>query len=166
VYVDNDPLVLAHARALLTSAPGGACGYVDCDVRHPGRILGEAGEILDFTRPVALIMFGIMGNVTDDDEAVAIVRRLTGALAPGSFLALNDGTGQLDRKGREEAIRIGVEQGSIPYEARTPAQIAGFFDGLELVEPGIVSTSLWRAEATPSGTPQEVDSICGLARKP
>jgi hypothetical protein len=166
VYVDSDPLVLAHARALLTSAPGGACGYIDCDIRDPGRILGEAGEILDLTRPVGLIMFGIMGNVIDDDEAAAIVRRLAGALAPGSFLALNDGTGQLDRKGREEAIRIGVEQGSTPWVARTPGQIAGFFDGLELVEPGVVSTSFWRAEATPSGTPQEVDSTCGLARKP
>jgi O-methyltransferase involved in polyketide biosynthesis len=166
VYVDDDPLVLSHARALLTSAPGGACGYIDCDVRDPGRILGEAGEILDFTRPIALIMFGIMGNVVDDDEAAAIVRRLAGALAPGSFLALNDGTGQLDREGREEAIRVGVELGSTPYVARTPDQIAGFFDGLELVEPGVVSTSLWRPEATPFGTPQEVDSTCGLARKP
>ena len=166
VYVDNDPLVLVHARALLTSGPEGTCGYIDCDVRDPGRILDEAGEILDFTRPVALILFGIMGNVVDDDEAAAIVRRLVGALAPGSFLAFNDGTGQLDRQGREEAIRIGVEQGSTPYVARTPVQIAGFLDGLELVEPGVVSTSLWRAEATAPGTLHEVDSTCGLARKP
>jgi len=162
VYVDNDPLVLVHARALLASGPEGACGYIECDVRDPGRILDEAGTILDFARPTGLIMFGIMGNVVDDDEAAAIVRRLVGALAPGSFLALNDGTGQLDKHGREEAIRIAVEQGSTPYVARTPGQIAGFFDGLELVEPGVVSTSLWRAE----GTPQEVDATCGLARKP
>jgi O-methyltransferase involved in polyketide biosynthesis len=166
VYVDNDPLVLVHARALLTSGPEGACGYIDCDVRDPGRILDEAGAILDFTRPVALILFGLMGNVVDDDEAAAIVRRLVGALAPGSFLALNDGTGQVDRQGREEASRIAVEQGSTPYVARTPGQIAGFFDGLELVEPGVVSTSLWRAEATPFGPSHEVDATCGLARKP
>jgi hypothetical protein len=162
VYVDNDPLVLVHARALLASGPEGACGYIDCDVRDPGRILDEAREVLDFTRPVGLILFGIMGNVVDDDEAAAIVRLLVGALAPGSFLALNDGSGQLDPKGREEALRIAVERGSAPYVTRTPGQIAGFFDGLELVEPGVVSTSLWRA----GGTEHAVDATCGLARKP
>jgi hypothetical protein len=86
-----------------------------------------------------------------------------GALAPGSFLALNDGTGQLDRHGREEAVRVAVERGSTPYVARTPGQIAGFFDGLQLIEPGVVSTSLWWA---PEAAPHEVDATCGLARKP
>jgi SAM-dependent methyltransferase len=165
VYVDNDPLVLTHARALLASGPEGACGYIDCDVRDPGRILDEAGEVLDFTRPVGLVMFGIMGNVVDDDEAAAIVRRLVGALVPGGFLALNDGTGQVDEQGRQEALRIAVEQGSSPYVARTPDQIASFFEGLELIEPGVVSTSLWRTETSSSGTPREVDATCGLARK-
>jgi hypothetical protein len=166
VYVDNDPMVLVHARALLTSDPRGACGYIDCDVRDTGRILGKAADILDFTRPVGLILFGIMGNVIHDDEAAAIVRRLVDALTPGSFVALNDGTGQVDRRGREEALRIAVEQGSEPYVARSPEQIAEFFEGLVLVEPGVVSTSRWRPEATPSGTPDEVDATCGLARKP
>jgi hypothetical protein len=163
VYVDNDPLVLVHARALLASGPEGACGYIECDVRDPGLILDEAGKPLDLARPVGLVMFGIMGNVVDDDEAAAIVRRLVGALAPGSFLALNDGTGQLDRHGREEAVRVAVERGSTPYVARTPGQIAGFFDGLQLIEPGVVSTSLWWA---PEAAPHEVDATCGLARKP
>jgi hypothetical protein len=165
VYVDNDPMVLAHAKALLTSDPRGACGYIDCDVRDPGRILSQATGILDFTRPVALIMFGIMGNVTDDAQAAAIVRQLAGALAPGSFLALNDGTGQVDPRGREEALRIAAEQGSDPYVARTPEEIAAFFEGLELLNPGVVSTSRWRPEAAPSGAPAEVDATCGLARK-
>jgi hypothetical protein len=166
VYVDNDPMVLTHAAALLTSDPQGACGYIDCDVRDPDRILERAAEILDFKRPVALIMFGIMGNVIDDGQAAAIVRQLVDALPPGSFLALNDGTGQVDRQGREEALRIAVEQGSDPYVARTPEEIARFFDGLELIDPGVVSTSLWRPEETPFGTPSEVDATCGLARKP
>jgi hypothetical protein len=166
VYVDNDPMVLTHAEALLTSDPRGACGYIDCDVRDPGRILDRAAEILDFKRPTALIMFGIMGNVIGDGQAAAIVRQLVDALAPGSFLALNDGTGQVDRQGREEALRIAVEQGSEPYVARTPEEIASFFDGLELLDPGVVSTSLWRPEATPFGAPREVDATCGLARKP
>ena len=103
VYVDSDPLVLSHARALLASGPEGACGYIDCDVRDPGR---------------------------------------------------------------QEALRIAVERGSSPYVARTPCEIAAFFDGLELIEPGVVSTSLWRAEASSSGTPHEVDAIRRLARKP
>jgi hypothetical protein len=165
VYVDNDPMVLVHAQALLTSDSRGACGYIDCDVRDPGRILAQAAGILDFSRPVALILFGIMGNVPDDAEAAAIVRRLVGALAPGSFVALNDGTGQVDRQGREEAVRIAAEQGADPYVARTPEQIAGFFEGLELVDPGVVSTSRWRPEPAPSGPPAEVDATCGLARK-
>jgi len=99
-------------------------------------------------------------------RVAAIVRGLAGALAPGSFMALNDGTGQVDPQGRQEALRIAVEQGSDPYVARTPGRIAGFFAGLELLDPGVVSTSRWRPEASPFGTPGEVDATCGLARKP
>ena len=127
VYVDNDPLVLVHARALLASGPEGACGYIECDVRDPGRILDEAGEDPGF-RPAGgrLIMFGIMGNVVDDDEAAAIVRRLTGALAPGSFLALNDGTGQVGqarpRGGDPDRGRAGLGLRMWPARrARSPA---------------------------------------------
>jgi SAM-dependent methyltransferase len=166
VYVDNDPLVLVHARALLVGRPEGRTDYVECDVRDPERILAEAARTLDFDRPIGLIMFGIMGNVVDDDEAAAIVRRFVDALAPGSFLALNDGTGSVDKKAREEAVRIAVERGSTPYIDRSPGQIAGFFTGLDLLEPGIVSTSQWRPEANAFGPPPEVGAACGLGRKP
>ena len=166
VYVDNDPLVLVHARALLVGRPEGRTDYIECDVRDPERILAGAARTLDFTRPIGLIMFGIMGNVVDDDEAYAIVRRFVDALAPGSFLALNDGTGSVDKQAREEAIRIAVERGSTPSIDRSPEQLAEFFTGLELLEPGIVSTSRWRPEATPFGAPPEVDAACGLGRKP
>jgi O-methyltransferase involved in polyketide biosynthesis len=166
VYMDNDPLVLAHAQVLLASTPEGSCRYFDCDVRKPDRVLELAAENLDFDRPIGLILFGILGNVVADGEAKEIVRRLVDALPSGSFLALNDGTGELDRAGREEAIRIAVEQGSSPYVARTPAQIAEFFTGLELLEPGVVSTSQWRPEPTPADPPEAIDSTCGLARKP
>ncbi|WP_370671595.1 SAM-dependent methyltransferase [Actinomadura chibensis] len=165
VYVDNDPLVLLHARALLAGRSEGRTDYIECDVRDPGRILAESARTLDFDRPIGLILFGIMGNVIDDDESLAIVRRLVDALPPGSFMAFNDGTGVLDREGREEAIRLAVEQGSTPYVARTPEEIARYFTGLELLEPGIVSTSRWRPEATPFGPPPEVDATCALARK-
>ncbi len=111
-------------------------------------------------------MFGIMGNVVDDDEASGIVHRFVDALPSGSFLGLNDGTGSVDKRAREEAIKIAVERGSTPYIDRSPEQLAEFFTGLELLEPGIVSTSRWRPEATPFGLPPEVDAACGLGRKP
>ncbi|MCD0451924.1 SAM-dependent methyltransferase [Actinocorallia sp. API 0066] len=166
VYVDHDPLVLVHARALLTGTDEGRTAYLECDVRDPARILEAAAKTLDFTRPIGLILFGILGNVIDDAEAAEIVRTLVDALPSGSFVALNDGTGVLDKEGREEAIRIAIEQGSTPYVARTPDELAGFLDGLQLLDPGVVSTSQWRPNPTEVGTPQNVDAACGLARKP
>jgi O-methyltransferase involved in polyketide biosynthesis len=163
VYVDNDPLVLAHARALLTSTSEGVCDYVDADVREPERILAAAAATLDFSRPVALTMLGILGNVVDYDEARSIVRRLVDGLAPGSYLVVNDGTNVIDRQARDEATRISVAAGA-PYVARAPEQIAAFFEGLDLVAPGVVSTPRWR----PAGVavPDAIDVHCGVARKP
>ncbi|OHV32710.1 S-adenosyl methyltransferase [Parafrankia colletiae] len=160
VYVDNDPLVLVHARALLTSAPGGATAYVDADVRDPDRILAEAAELLDFSEPVALVMFGIVGNVADNAEASGIVKRLLDAVRPGSYLALNDGTHGEDV---DKAIEITQADGH-PYNLRTPEQVASFFDGLELVEPGVVSTPLWRPAA--GSEPQPLHIFGGVGRKP
>nr|WP_184886888.1 SAM-dependent methyltransferase [Sphaerisporangium siamense] len=166
VYVDNDPLVLVHAQALLTSSPQGRCAYIDADVRDPAKILAGAAETLDLGRPVALMMLGIMGNVTDDEEAYRIVRHLLNALAPGSYLALNDGTSVVHGSARDDAIEISNDEGGEPYVSRTPEQIARFFDGLELLDPGVVPTSRWRPENTPFGVPDAVDAFCGLARKP
>jgi hypothetical protein len=166
VYVDNDPLVLVHAQALLNSNPEGVCAYIDADVRNPEMIVDEAAKTLDFTQPIGLMMLGIMGNVIDDGEAYDVVRRLLEPLASGSYMAFNDGTSVVHGPAREEAIRVAIEQGSTPYVSRTPEQIARFFDGLELLEPGVVSTSRWRPEAVPFGLPDEVDAFCGLGRKP
>jgi S-adenosyl methyltransferase len=166
VYVDNDPLVLVHAQALLTSAPEGACAYIDADVRDPDTIVAESAKTLDFARPIGLIMLGIMGNVVDDAEAYAIVRRLVAALPAGSYMALNDGTSVVHGSQRDEAIEVSNEQGSSPYVSRTPEQIARFFDGLQVLEPGVVSVSRWRPEASPFGVPPEVDAFCGLGYKP
>jgi len=166
VYVDNDPLVLVHARALLTSTPEGTTDYIEEDVRDPDKILAKAATTLDFTQPIGLMMLGIMGNVVDDDQAYAIVRRLLDALPSGSYLALNDGTSVIHGSAREDAIQVWDDKGGAPYTSRTPAQIARFFEGLELVDPGVVSVSRWRAEATSWGIPDEVDAFCGLARKP
>jgi O-methyltransferase involved in polyketide biosynthesis len=164
VYVDNDPLVLAHARALLTSSSQGVCDYIDADVRDPDAILAGAATTLDFTQPVALTMLGILGNVVDYEQARAIVRRLVDAVPPGSYLVVNDGTNVIQARARDEATQISIDAG-VPYIARSPDQIAGFFEGLDLLEPGVVSTSRWRPDPG-AGAPDEVDAFCGVARKP
>jgi len=168
VYVDNDPLVLTHARALLTSSPQGVTNYIDADLREPDKILEAAARTLDFTQPVALMLLGIVGHIGDYDEARSIVKRLLDALPSGSYLALNDGTAVVNKAAVEEAQRLYNQSGAIPYHPRSPEQIAGFFDGLELLEPGVVSCPRWRpdpAEAA-GGLPAEVDMFGGVGRKP
>ena len=165
VYVDNDPLVLAHARALLTSTPEGATAYIDADLREPDKILAEAATTLDFTKPIALILSGVLGHVVDTGEARSIARRLMDALPSGSYLSLNDGTSVVAGEAYEEAAETYNESGALPYVLRTPEEIASFFDGLELVQPGVVSCPQWRPEATASG-PSEVDAFGGVGRKP
>ncbi|MFC6881725.1 MULTISPECIES: SAM-dependent methyltransferase [Actinomadura] len=166
VYVDNDPLVLAHARALLTSSPEGATTYLDADVRDPGRILREAARTLDFSRPVGITMLGIMIFIGDDDEARAIVRELVDAIPSGSHLAMTHTTNAVHGERTDEAIRVWNENGSVPMVVRSPEQIAAFFDGLELVEPGLGPLSRWRPETNPFGDAPEVDEFCAVARKP
>jgi S-adenosyl methyltransferase len=163
VYVDNDPLVLAHARALLTSAPGGATEYIHADMHDPAAILAGVGQTLDLTRPVALMMLGILGHVSDDAEARSIVRRLSAPLSPGSYVVIAQGTNT--NEGLNEAQRQYNESGAAPYHLRGPEQIARFFDGLELVEPGLVPVPQWRPDPSPFGIPAEVYSYCGVARK-
>jgi O-methyltransferase involved in polyketide biosynthesis len=163
VYVDNDPLVLVHARALLTSRPEGACAYVDADVRQPGTVLDAAAGMLDFGQPVALMLLGILGHVGDDDQAQSIVRQLTDALPPGSYLTLSDGANT--SKAREQAHQRYAQTGAVPYRLRSPEQIAAFFDGLELLDPGVVPVSQWRPDPGPFGSPRHVDTFGGMARK-
>ncbi|HEX8133229.1 MAG TPA: SAM-dependent methyltransferase [Actinomycetes bacterium] len=166
VYVDNDPLVLAHARALLTSTPQGVTRYIEADLREPDKILEAAATTLDFTEPVALMLMGIVGHITDEQEARSIVRRLLEALPSGSYLALCDGT-DTDPAGVEAQERYN-RSGAVPYRLRSPEQIAGFFEGLELVEPGVVSCPRWRPDPADAagGPPAEVDAFGGVGRKP
>ncbi|HEX6675292.1 MAG TPA: SAM-dependent methyltransferase [Actinomycetes bacterium] len=167
VYVDNDPLVLTHARALLTSTPQGKTAYLDADLRDPEKILEGAAGTLDFTKPVALMLMGILGHVADYDEARSIVRRLLDPLPSGSYFALNDGTSVIAKVG-EQAQEEYNESGAVPYNLRTPEEIAGFFEGLELVEPGVVSCPRWRPDPADlrDGPPAEVDAFGGVGRKP
>jgi hypothetical protein len=159
VYVDNDPLVLTHARALLTSSPEGGCEYLDADIRDPAAILAAAA--LDFPRPVALMLMGIMGHFTDS-EAYPIVTDLMAGLPSGSYLALYDGADTNEAFNR--AQQGYNDSGAVPYYLRSPERFERYFEGLELVEPGVVPVPDWRPD--PDAEPVEVYSYCGVGRKP
>ncbi|HEX6523075.1 MAG TPA: SAM-dependent methyltransferase [Streptosporangiaceae bacterium] len=165
VYVDNDPLVLVHARALLTSTPEGACDYIDADVRDPESIVRQAARTLDFGQPVAIMMLGIMNFIIDIDEAVRIVRRLAGAVVPGSYLVISHPTTEVDAEPMTEAVRYWNQQGSAPMTLRTHEELLRFFDGMELVEPGVVTCSRWRPELVEVGEITDVTHFGGVARK-
>jgi hypothetical protein len=164
VYVDNDPLVLAHARALLTSTPEGVTDYIDADMRDPGAVLARAGGRLDLGQPVGLMVMGVLGHIPDDDEAQSIVQRLLAGLPSGSFLALYD---SLDiSEALNEAQQGYDDTGAVPYKLRRAGQIERFFDGLEFVAPGLVRCPEWRPEAGQAGGAPDVPTLAGVARKP
>ncbi|MEW2222543.1 SAM-dependent methyltransferase [Streptomyces sp. NPDC006990] len=165
VYVDNDPLVLAHAQALLTSTREGATNYLHADVRDPAGILAAAAETLDLDRPVGLMLMGVLGLVQDEAEARAVTRELLDALPPGSYLGYNDGS-TTDPAYVEAIRRFNAGSGAVPYTPRTPEQMAGFFEGLEVLEPGMVSLPHWRPEALPFGEPPRIACYGGVGRKP
>ena len=162
VYVDNDPLVLAHARALLTSSAEGACDYIDADMRDPAAILTAAARTLDFTQPVALLLMGVMGHISDHDEARRVVAHLLDGLPAGSYLALADSISS--GSAHQEAGDKYAQTGAVPYQLRTPAQIQGFFNGLTLIEPGVVPVHEWRPDPSPF-PPTRVDTLGGVGRK-
>ncbi|MFD5587286.1 SAM-dependent methyltransferase [Streptomyces sp. NPDC014776] len=164
VYVDNDPMVLAHARALLYSSPEGATAYIDANVTEPDRILAAATETLDLSRPTALILSNILGHVADHDQARSIVKQLMDALPSGSYLVVDDGSRGIDPV-FEEAQDAYNNSGAVPYNLRTVEEITAYFDGLELVEPGVVSVTQWRPEPG-SPAPEVIAEHGGLARKP
>jgi hypothetical protein len=164
VYVDHDPLVLVHARALLTSTPEGATDYVHADLRDTGTIVDRAAGTLDFTRPVALMLLGIMGQIPDSDQPESVIARLMSPLAPGSYLVLSDGT--TTSATFTEAVRHYNLNSASTYHPRSPEQLAGFFAGLDLVEPGMVELSRWRPDGTSGPGTAEVPGLCGVGRKP
>ncbi|MFJ8233608.1 SAM-dependent methyltransferase [Streptomyces sp. NPDC094448] len=162
VYVDNDPLVLAHARALLTSTPEGRTSYIDADLYNPARILDQAGETLDLSRPVALMLLNVLGHVGDHGRARELVAGLMAGLPSGSHLVISDSTAT--SPGMVAASEAYNKSGAVPYYVRSVAEITAFFDGLELVDPGVVRVTDWRpAEGAAA---ESVDAYCGVARKP
>jgi hypothetical protein len=165
VYVDNDPIVLSHARALLASSEEGATAYIDADLREPDKIISNAElqGILDFSRPVALMLAAILHFIPDEDDPYGIVARLVGALPEGSYLVMSHATN--DFLAPEEAADI-VAGRYGPFFARSEAEFARFFEGFELVPPGIASVAEWRAEAEPQPRPAaaEAYTYCAVAR--
>jgi hypothetical protein len=164
VYVDNDPIVLAHARALLTSATEGATAYLDQDLRNAGELVRAAGATLDFRRPVAVMLIGILHCIPDEDDPAGIIRRLMDAVPVGSYLAISHPANDLNDPGvRRLASRLN-ELMPIKLRFRSRAEVAAFFDGLDLVEPGLVRAPEWRPDRdTDVGNPAALWG--GVARK-
>jgi hypothetical protein len=161
VYVDNDPLVLVHARALLVGSAEGMTAYVDADYHDPDRILTETAQTLDLQRPVAVMFMGVMGYESDLDVVRSIVGQMMNAAASGSYLVLWDGT-DTSPAVVEGADKL-VESGGVPYVLRSPNQLAACFDGLAMVEPGLVPITQWRPD-DPSA--ERIDAYGAVARKP
>ncbi|MFS8197918.1 SAM-dependent methyltransferase [Streptomyces sp. CWNU-52B] len=160
VYVDNDPLVLAHARALLTSTREGRTAYIDADLYEPAAILDEAARTLDLSQPVALMILNTLGHVADLDKARELVARLMSGLPSGSYLVISDSTAT--SAGMIAASEAYNASGAVPYHVRGVEEIASFFEGLDLVEPGVTQVTRWRPDS-PSST---VDAYAGVGRKP
>jgi hypothetical protein len=160
VYVDNDPLVLAHARALLTSRPEGVTDYLDADMHDVDLVLREAARTLDFSKPVAVLFMGVLGHIENDAEAQGIVKKVLDATPSGSYLAMYDGTDRTPEV--VESARVWNESAALKYHLRSEERMRVFFDGLELVEPGFVSVTRWR----PDTDEPEIDQFGAVGRKP
>jgi SAM-dependent methyltransferase len=168
VYVDNDPMVLAHARALLTSSPEGRTAYIDADLRDPAAILAAPAtrDVLDFGQPVALMLVAVLHFVSDDDEAARIVAALLDALPPGSFLVASHATAEHNPASEATVARASRESG-IPFRFRDSGDFARLaFADLDLVPPGVTLVSEWRRDdAGPLPPAIEVSCYGGVARK-
>ncbi|MEV5824713.1 SAM-dependent methyltransferase [Spirillospora sp. NPDC052242] len=170
VYVDNDPVVLVHARALLTSSPEGRTAYIDADLREPAKILAapELAATLDLTRPVALMLVAIMHFIVDEEDPYGLVAQLVGALPSGSHVVITHATGDhLTPEQYEEAVETNRLSG-VPFALRTRAEFARFFDGLDLVDPGVTDVVEWRPDLPPEHRPrvEDVSMYCAAARIP
>jgi len=165
VYVDNDPIVLSHAQALLKSSPEGACAYLEADVRDPDTILAGAAGTLDFGLPVAVMLLTVLQFIGEDSEAGAIVKRLTGAGAPGSFLTISHPASDIDAEQHAEMVQRMNQSMTEQVALRDRAGVARLFDGLELVEPGVIRAPEWRPDSDLASASPAVLWV-GVARKP
>lgn len=166
VYVDNDPVVLTHARALLTGTPAGKIAYVEADARSPELILAQAAHTLDFSKPVAIMTLMILQYIPDADDPHSIMSRLLAAVPPGSYLAASDTARDIDFATVREATRRLNERMPTNLNLRTRDEIARFYDGLEMVEPGLVPLNRWRPGPEDLALTEDLPTYCGIGRKP
>ena len=166
VYVDNDPIVLFHAQELLASAPEGATQYIEGDLRDPGAILEAAAGTLDLTRPAALMLLGVLHLIGDSEEPYRIVAGLMDALAPGSYLAISHPASDIHAAAQAEAQKRYNERVATPQTLRNRAEVTRFFDGLDLVPPGVVYVHAWRPDPGDVAPADGVSAHGGVARKP
>jgi hypothetical protein len=165
VYVDNDPLVLAHARALLhNTTPEGVTTYVDADFHDPELIISDARNVLNFHQPIAVLFMGVLGHVAEFEEMRSIVARVMAAVPSGSYLALWDSINT--SAAQIEALAQYAETGAVPYLLRSLEQIGQCFEGLEMVDPGLVSVTQWRPDTAKVGKAEPIDAYGAVARKP
>jgi S-adenosyl methyltransferase len=166
VYVDNDPIVLLHARTLLASRPEGATAYIDGDLRDTDKILGEAAGVLDFDQPVAIMLLGVLHCIPDEDDPAAIVRRLLAAAPSGSYLVIAHPASDIATEQMSQSMRQYNEQARAPVTARSHAEVSSFFAGTDLVEPGLVQLHRWHAGTGDPGTGRDLPNYGGVGRKP
>ena len=164
--MDNDPIVLVHARALLTSSPEGATAYIEADLRDTSKILDEAARTLDFGQPVAVMLLGVLHCIPDEDDPAAIVARLLAAVPPGSYLVIAHPASDVAVDQMAKSMRNYNEQARDPVTARSYAEVCRFFEGVDLVEPGVVQLHRWRAGAPDLGAGRELANYGGVGRKP
>ena len=164
VYVDNDPVVISHARALLLGAIHGTTAFVDADVRDPDYVIGQAAELLDFSRPVAITLLMVLQFVGDESDPQDIVTRLMAAVPSGSHLVLSHPAKDVQLAGLAEGTKRYNELVNLPLTRRNHAQVSGFFTGLEMLEPGLVPINRWRP-AKDDGRP-DAPAFAGIGRKP
>ncbi|WP_049571130.1 SAM-dependent methyltransferase [Nonomuraea sp. SBT364] len=162
VYVDNDPVVLVHARALLQGESEGDTSFIDADLREPEKIVEAARELLDFDQPIGLMLLGVVDFLPDTGEARSIIRRLLEPMAPGSHLAISHG---LVGRQLEEGVRHWNESGGATMTLRTLEEATSFFDGLELLEPGVVALPRWRPDPDTLYADREAVYYAGVGRK-
>ena len=165
VYVDHDPIVLTHARALLTSSPDGVTDYLEADLREPGKILAEAAQTLDFSRPVAIMLIAILHLILDRDDPYDLVSQLVSAVVPGSYVVISHAASDIDNGAMismTNRLNELMAQQAVP---RTHREVAAFFAGLDLLEPGLVRIPEWRP-ASVADSAVRAQMWGAIARKP
>jgi hypothetical protein len=167
VYVDDDPVVLTHARALLSSGPEGATGYLDADARDVGKILAESAQLLDFSKPVGIMLVAMLHCVPDADNPAGLVATLRDAVVPGSFVVISHPPNDMQRGA--PGLREGIDKLNVlmaqPITPRSQQQVTDFFDGFDLLDPGVVPIQRWRPDSDEEAAAR-AGMWGGVARKP